>query len=75
MKTYTLRDKHGTMIAKIGGVIADNILRDSSGFWRKYDNTQCYEFTDSFVFGLGNNDNRNTFKLYLWSGSKMIENE
>ncbi len=77
MKIYTVRDAQGIMLMKIGGVTADMIIRDASGKWRKWqtDNgkVDCYEFTEDMVFGLAENDYRNHFQMFLWKGTKFID--
>ncbi len=76
MKIYTVRDADGVMVMKLGGVTADNVIRDSSGKWRKWhtDNStvDCFELTDDMVFTLTLNDNRNHLTIYLWKGTKLI---
>jgi len=77
---YTVRDENGIMLAKIGGRIADKILRDASGFWRSYKPKQdeaiygCFEITEDFKYSMAL-DNRNHYEVFLWKGTLFINED
>ncbi len=76
METYTVRNKEGTMIAKLVGKPAEDIFKHLGGEWRTYETkngkrTVCYEITRDSV-----GDHETPFgamQIFLWEGTKVIK--
>jgi len=70
---YIIRTSKGIMTAKVSTIIAGGIFSRVKGHWRPYQETggkktHCFEITEDSVFEI-----ENEFSLYLWEGSKILE--
>lgn len=69
--SYTLRDEHGVMIAKVDNAIASKIIGNCQGYFRLYrvngkKDCQVFEITKDHVFDL------ESFRLYFWAKTVLI---
>ncbi len=76
METYTVRNKEGTMIAKLVGKPAEDIFKHLDGEWRTYETknakrTVCYELTRDSVWE--HETPLGASQIFLWEGTKVIK--
>lgn len=76
METYTVRDKDGTMLMRLVGQPAQDIIDKLDGEWRTYQpedgkRTVAYVLDRDSVW---TSENRiGAFQIYLWAGTKVIK--